>query len=109
MRLLRPNYSLPKYASHSQPVFGSHPTFAALLQMSLELPLSKEDISHHFDVFARYVQSDTQHRMFSTGQSWWSLAESKGLENILPDTVSFKEQIGITLPEMETSFGRYWK
>jgi hypothetical protein len=85
------------------------PLFAVLFQMSLELALSKEDISRRVENFARYVQSDTQHRIFSPGQSWWSLAESKGLENIIPDTVTLIEQIGITLTEMETSFGRYWK
>jgi hypothetical protein len=63
------------------------PLFAVKFQMSLELPLIKEDISCRVDIFARYVQSDTQHRIFSPGQSCWSLAESKGLENILPDTV----------------------
>ena len=85
------------------------PLFAVLFQMSLKLALSKEDISRRVEIFARYVQSDTQHRIFSPGQSWWSLAESKGLENIIPDTVTLIEQIGITLTEMETSFGRYWK
>jgi hypothetical protein len=83
--------------------------FAVLFQMSLELALSKEDISRRVEIFARYVQSDTQHQIFSPGQSWWSLAESKGLENIISDTVTLIEQISVTLTEMEKSFGRYWK
>jgi hypothetical protein len=60
-------------------------------------------------MFACYVQSDTQYRVFSPGQSWWLVAESNGLESILRNTVTLMEQIGITIPEMKPSFGRYWK
>jgi hypothetical protein len=41
-----------------------------------------------------YVQSDLQHKLFSPGRNWWSLSDAAQLSKILPNMVTYWEQIG---------------
>jgi hypothetical protein len=63
----------------------------------------------HIRAFAEYVQSALQHILFSPGRNWWSLSDLFKLSRILLNTVTFWEQLGITLATMENAFGKYWR